>query len=85
VRNCYGGQIVGAFDRPWFALWDARAMQGAVSSGCDGAFADVRRVADEIRSTITALDEAARRADVYPGTRREVLRRYRLDYAGWSR
>jgi S1-C subfamily serine protease len=85
VRNCYAGQIVGTFDHPWFALWDTRAMQGAVSSGCDGAFADIRRVADDIRSTIIALEEAARQADVYPGTRRDVLRRYRLDNPAWTR
>jgi S1-C subfamily serine protease len=85
VRNCYAGQIVGTFDHPWFALWDTRAMQGAVSSGCDGGFADIRRVADDIRSTIIALEEAARQADVYPGTRRDVLRRYRLDNPAWTR
>ena len=32
-----------------------------------------------------AADEAARRADVYPGTRRDLRQRYRLDYAGWDR
>jgi hypothetical protein len=31
------------------------------------------------------LGETARRADVYPGTRRDVLRKYHLDYAGWDR
>jgi len=60
-------------------------MQGAVSSGCTGSFEDIRRIADEIRSAIASLDEAARQADVYPGTRRDVLRRHRLDYAGWTR
>jgi S1-C subfamily serine protease len=85
VRSCYGGQIAGSFDRPWFALWDAGAMQGAVAPGCSGAFADIRRVADEIRSTIVSLDEAARQADVYPGTRRDVLKRYRLDNPAWTR
>ena len=43
------------------------------------------RVADDIRERVIAAAEAARQADVYPGTRREVLRRYRLDYAGWDR
>jgi len=85
VRGCYEGRVVGAFDRPWFALWDSRAMQGAVSPGCTGSFDDIRRTADNIRDTIVALEEAARQADVYPGTRREILRRHRLDYAGWAR
>jgi len=85
VRSCYSGQIVGSFDRPWFALWDGRAMQGAVATACSGAFDEIRGVATQIRSAIASIDEAARQADVYPGTRRDVLRRYRLDNPGWSR
>jgi len=83
IRSCYEGQVVGSFDHQWFALWEPRAMQGAVAPGCGPAFTDLRRDASEIRNTIAALDEAARREDIYPGTRREILRRYRLDYAGW--
>ncbi|HKB10001.1 MAG TPA: trypsin-like peptidase domain-containing protein [Vicinamibacterales bacterium] len=81
VSSCYQGPIVGSFERPWYALWEARAMPGAVRDGCTTFFTDIRRVAGEIRSTVGALDEAARREDVYPGTRREILRRYRLDYS----
>src|SRR5262249_26880931 len=85
VRACYAGQIGGSFDRPWFAIYDSRAMQGSVSPGCTDAFEDIQRVANEIRGAIGSLDEAARQADIYPGTRRDVLRRYRLDNPGWSR
>src|SRR5262245_22183764 len=81
VRTCYQGRIVGTFDREWYALWDAHALQGAVRPGCTTVFADLQRIATEIRTAVTSLDEAARRDDVYPGTRRDVLRRYRLDYA----
>ena len=83
IRTCYEGQVSGSFDHQWFALWEPRAMQGAVSPGCGPSFTDLRRDASEIRNTIAALDEAARREDIYPGTRREILRRYRLDYSGW--
>ena len=85
VRGCYEGRVVGVLDRPWFALWDSRAMQGAVSPGCAGSFDDIRREADNIRDTIVALEEAARQADVYPGTRRDILRRYHLDNPAWTR
>jgi len=85
VQVCYRGQIAGTFDRPWFALFDPRAMQGTVPSGCSAAFADIRQTADRIRSDVRAADENARRADVFPGTRRDVLRRHRLDYSGWDR
>jgi S1-C subfamily serine protease len=81
--QCYQGRIVGVFDRPWFALWDPRAMQGVVASGCVPLFDEFRRRATDIQQAVTAVDEAARAADIYPGTRREVLRKYRLNY--WSR
>jgi len=84
-RTCYEGRVVGAFDREWFAFWDPRAMQGTVAPGCGPAFGDIRRAADDIRDAVLAASEAARQADVYPGTRRDVLRRSRLDYAGWDR
>ncbi len=84
-RSCYEGRVVGVFDREWFAFWDPRAMQGAVSPGCGSAFGDIRRVADDIRDAVVAAGETARQADVYPGMRRDVLRRYRLDYTGWDR
>jgi S1-C subfamily serine protease len=84
VGTCYRGPIGGGFDRPWFALFDARAMQGAVPAGCQSAFASLKEAADRIRDAILAADEAARRADVYPGARRDALRRQHLDYAGWS-
>jgi Trypsin-like peptidase domain len=84
-KNCYEGRIAGSFDREWYALWDQRAMQGAVAPGCGGYFGEFRQMADSIRDAVIAADEAARRADVYPGTRRDVLRHWRLDYAGWNR
>ena len=58
-------------------------MRGAVLEGCSNAFADAQQQANEIRAGVVAADEAARRADVYPGIRRDVLKKYRLDYAGW--
>jgi hypothetical protein len=76
---------VGTFERGWFALWDSRAMQGAVAPGCGAQFADLQRVADEVRAAVGALEESARQADVLPGIRRELLRTRRLDYDGWKR
>ena len=49
---CYEGRIAGSFDHEWFALWDPRAMQGAVSPGCEPVFAEMRRVAQEIRDGV---------------------------------
>ena len=85
IRACYEGRVAGSFDHDWFAVWEPRAMQGAVSSGCGPNYAEIRTRANTIRDEMLTLDEAARRADVYPGTRRELRRKYRLDYAGWDR
>jgi hypothetical protein len=83
--SCYEGRVAGGFEHEWFALWEPKAMQGAVAPGCEAGFSELRRAADDIRTNVVAVNEAARQADVYPGTRRELLRRYKLDYAGWDK
>ena len=83
--GCYAGPIVGTFEHEWLALWDQRAMQGAVAPQCNSRWEELRRLAQAIRDDALAADEAARRADVFPGTRRELRRKYHLDYAGWER
>jgi S1-C subfamily serine protease len=82
---CYEGKVSGGFDHDWFALFDPRAMQGAVSPTCGPWFSEVHRMAFDIRDQVRSLDERAREEGVYPGTRRDARRRYRLDYAGWDR
>ena len=77
--SCYEGKIAGGFDREWFAIWDPKAMPGAVAPGCGSSFAEVKRDADQIRNEILAVEEAARQAGVYPGSRRDARRKYRLD------
>jgi S1-C subfamily serine protease len=79
--SCYEGRVAGSsFDREWFALWDQRAMQGAVSPGCEQSFANIRGAARNVRTGVLNAQEAARRAGVYPGTIRDVRRRHRLEY-----
>jgi hypothetical protein len=80
---CYQGRVAGAFEREWFAVLDSRAMQGAVSAGCEPSFADIRRAAQDIRVGVLGAEESARRSGVYPGTLRDVRRSHRLD--GWDR
>jgi hypothetical protein len=84
-RICYQGTVAGVAGREWFAVWDPRAMPGTIPSGCASAFSDIQRAADGIRDGVIAAGEAARQADVYPGVRREVLQRHRLNYAGWDK
>jgi S1-C subfamily serine protease len=81
--SCYRGAISGGFDREWFALFDERMMHGAVAPGCTNSFSEVRQRANTLRDAVLAADETARRADVFPGVRRDILRKYRLDYPTW--
>jgi hypothetical protein len=83
--SCYQGKVVGSFDREWFAIWDSRAMQGAVAPGCGSSFTEVQRVAAEIRDQVLGAEEAARTANVFPGVRRDLRRQYHLDYPGFDR
>jgi len=83
--SCYRGNVGGSFDREWFAIWDARAMQGTVAPGCESSFAEAQRVAAEISQVVLCAEEAARSAGVFPGVRRDARRKYHLDYAGWDR
>jgi S1-C subfamily serine protease len=76
---CYQGRIAGTLEREWLALLDPHAMSGVVAPGCAAAFAELQQAAQEIRDSVGASDEAARRADVYPGIRRDILRKYRLE------
>lgn len=83
---CYEGRVAAAgLDHEWFALFDNRAMQGAVAPGCGATFADVKKRAADMGAAVIAADEAARQSGVYPGVRREIRRKYRLDYPGWER
>jgi len=85
-RICYKGPVLApSGGHEWFAIWDPKAMQGTVPQGCTSAFNDLQRVANAVRDEVIAAAEAARQADVYPGTRRDLLKRFRLDYPGWDR
>ena len=85
VRSCYQGAVTGGFARNWFALFDANAMKGSVAPGCSGQFDYLQSTAKQAREKVMAADETARRAGVYPGARRTILAKYRLDYPGWNR
>ena len=78
-RSCAAERVTGSFTREWFAVLVPSSMPGAVAPGCGPAFSEIRQIAEEIKAEVQAVEEAARRADVYPGPRRELRRKYRLD------
>src|SRR3954471_13464731 len=68
-RICYRGDIAAMPGREWFALWDTRAMQGTVPSGCTSALNDIRRAADDIRDAVATAGQAAHQAEASAGAR----------------
>jgi hypothetical protein len=82
---CYPGRVVGAFDREWFALLSASALPDPGSPRCSTYYADLKRSTGDFRDAMVMADEAARRAGVYPGVRRDALRKYRLEFEAWGR
>ena len=79
------GRIVGTFGREWYALYESGAIQGKANIGYENMLGELRRRAEDLNRQMLATEEDARRADVYPGTRRELRQKYRLDYPGWDR
>lgn len=70
-------------DREWFGVWDRPPSFNTADAQCSRWLSDVTQVASGIRQAMMAADEAARVASVYPGVRRELRRKYKLDWDGW--
>jgi S1-C subfamily serine protease len=79
--SCFAGLPQARFDREWFVVY-RDVVEGAAVPGCGSWLADVKKRALTIRSAAVEAEETARRADVYPGVRRDTRRKYRLDYPG---
>jgi S1-C subfamily serine protease len=71
--------------REWFALYDPASPLHRAPDSCPTMLNDLQRQADAIRAGMLAAGEIARHADVYPGSRRDIRRRYRLDFPDWDR
>jgi S1-C subfamily serine protease len=84
-RSCLTRDARTGGDRAWFAIWERGFVPDAVAPACLADFQSFRRTANGLRQAIADADESARRAGVYPGSRRELLARYRLEWDGWEK
>jgi S1-C subfamily serine protease len=82
---CSARVAAGAFDREWFALYEPRTIRMPISPECEDARVQFRAMAEAFRARMAEMDDAARRAGVYPGAQREIRSRLRLEYSGWGR
>jgi len=71
--------------REWFGLYDPASPLHRAPENCATLLNDLQRQADSVRAGMIAAGEMARHADVYPGNRREIRQRYRLDFPDWDR
>ena len=76
-----------AGDHAWFAVYEAAGVSLASNTpvNCTSWLDTVRTNAGRIREEIDKAAETARQRGVYPGTVRDLRRRYRLNWAGWDR
>ena len=80
----WDGKVVGTFDRNFYALWEKDALKGQPVKGHESKVNEIRQAADQLRNHLRDAEDQARRADVFPGTRREIRQHYRLDGRGWE-
>ena len=84
-QNCPVDTQPGDAQRDWFVVRDRPPSVSGTNTACASALGDLSGYASQLVAAITQAGEAARRAGVYPGTLRELRRRYRLDWSGWDR
>lgn len=84
---CRGQQTNAmAYGRDWFGLWTAPiVVNNETTPECRGELSDIVRLALQVRLGMQAAEEQARRAAVYPGTCRDIRRKYGMDWDGWDR
>ncbi|MBI3132480.1 MAG: trypsin-like peptidase domain-containing protein [Acidobacteria bacterium] len=85
LANYFEGRVNGTYDRPLFALAERNAYQGSFVQGTEARLGDYRRNLEQLRELLQAAEDDARKADVYPGTRREVKARHEMDHRFWER
>jgi hypothetical protein len=84
-KRCSPRARVVSGDRDWFGVWDERATLITPGGDCAVWLDDIIQAASQFRSAMLSADELARRAEVYPGVRRDIRRRYKLEWNGWDR
>lgn len=72
-------------DREWFVVWDRQPTFNGADPQCVRLIARITQVAAGIRGAMMFADEAARSASVYPGVRRQLRHKYKMDWDGWDR
>jgi len=80
---CMGGTTpsgaTSSTGREWFVLMDGNTIRQPSDDACRQQLADITRAAGLFQQQLSIALDGARKADVSPGTIREILQRNRLD------
>jgi S1-C subfamily serine protease len=84
-KQCYSGSIGGgSYDREWFAMLVPNAMPANAGEGCMSYYSAMQSDTRQFKTVMKRMLDDARRANVLPGTIRDLLRSNRLDF-DWER
>ena len=72
-------------DREWFSVLDRQPAVDPRSGQCTQWVAELMQLANGVRTSMGSADETARAAAVYPGVRRDLRKKYKVDWEGWER
>lgn len=84
LATAFQGRIQGTFPHGFLALFERDALQGTFVRGSEARLEDYRKAARDLRTYLQEAEDQARRADVYPGTRRDLRARHGLDDRWWD-
>ncbi len=84
-RDCRVTVPTTSGDREWFAVWERQPTFNGADPQCVRLIAGITQVAAGVRGAMMSADEAARAASVYPGVRRQLRHKYKMDWDGWDR
>ena len=86
AKLCVASAASTGGDRAWFALYVPNGVKTAVSNlyDCFSWINDMKASANQLKGRMDQALEAARRDDVYPGTTRDIRRKYKMDWSGWD-
>ena len=86
-KLCVASAAPTGGDRAWFAVYLPDGIKIARSNAydCFGWVDSLKTAANQIKDGMDKAAETARRGGVYPGTIRDIRRKYRMDWAGWDR
>ncbi len=86
ARECVEASL-NAGDRRWMAALETSGVRLAATNTrirCSDWLNTVTATAREVDAAMRQANEHARRAGVFPGVRRDLRRRHRLEWPGWD-